>query len=303
MVLMRVLITGASGLVGAATAGALCADDHEVGRFVRPGKSCSTRDVRWDPASGFVDIDAMEAVGAIVHLAGAGIADTRWTQDRKKILRESRVNSTRILVDAIAKLRQRPRVLVAASAVGYYGDRADEVLTESSKSGDGFLATLARDWEAEAQRAESLGVRVVLLRFGMVLSASGGALPRILRPFKLGLGGWLGSGKQWISWIALQDAVAVIRAVLADERFSGPVNLVSPNPLRNAQFTSTLAHVLHRPAIFPVPAFALRIALGEMSDELLLASQRAEPRKLTAQGCAFRFPDLDAALHSLFAAV
>jgi uncharacterized protein len=241
----------------------------------------------------------MESTNAILHLAGAGIGDTRWTQERKKILRESRVNSTRILVDAIAKLRQRPRVLLAASAVGYYGDRGDEVLSESSSSGDGFLAGLARDWEAESLRVESLGLRVVLLRFGTILSAKGGALPRISTPFKLGLGGRLGSGKQWISWISLEDVVGVIHAVFADERFSGPVNVVSPNPVPNAQFTATLAHVLHRPGIFPVPAFALRIALGEMADELLLASQRTEPRKLVEAGYMFRFSHLDAALRSV----
>lgn len=240
----------------------------------------------------------MEGADAIVHLAGAGIADARWSEARKKVLRDSRMNSTRTLVDAIAQLQQKPRVLIAASGVGYYGDRGDETLTESSSNGNGFIAALARDWETQSLRAESLGLRVVMLRFGMVLSAHGGALPRIVTPFKLGVGGRLGSGKQWISWIALEDATGVIRSVLVDEKLSGPINVVTPNPVRNAEFTTALARVLHRPAIFPVPGFALRLALGEMADELLLVSQRVNPRKLVTQGYAFRFPDLEAALRS-----
>lgn len=242
----------------------------------------------------------MERAEAIIHLAGAGIADAHWSEARKKLLRDSRINSTRILVDAIAELQQKPRVLIAASGVGYYGDCGDEVLTESSGNGEGFIAALARDWEAESLRAESLGLRVVLLRCGMILSAHGGALSRMITPFKLGLGGRLGSGKQWISWIALEDAVGVIRAALAGERLSGPVNVVAPNPVHNAEFTAALARVLHRPAIFSVPAFALRLAFGEMADELLLVSQRVEPRKLVNVGFAFKLPDLDAALHSIF---
>lgn len=299
---MRILISGASGLVGTATAGALRADGHEVARFARQKGASSPGDVRWDPASAFIDAQTMEGADAIVHLAGAGIADARWSEARKKVLRDSRMNSTRTLVDAIAQLQQKPRVLIAASGVGYYGDRGDETLTESSSNGDGFIAALARDWEAESLRAESLGLRVVMLRFGMVLSAHGGALPRIVTPFKLGVGGRLGSGKQWISWIALEDATGVIRSVLVDEKLSGPINVVTPNPVRNAEFTTALARVLHRPAIFPVPGFALRLALGEMADELLLVSQRVNPRKLVTQGYAFRFPDLDAAFHSLFRA-
>ena len=299
---MRILISGASGLVGTATAGALRADGHEVARFARQKGASSPGDVRWDPASAFIDAQTMEGADAIVHLAGAGIADARWSEARKKVLRDSRMNSTRTLVDAIAQLQQKPRVLIAASGVGYYGDRGDETLTESSSNGNGFIAALARDWEAQSLRAESLGLRVVMLRFGMVLSAHGGALPRIVTPFKLCVGGRLGSGKQWISWIALEDATGVIRSVLVDEKLSGPINVVTPNPVRNAEFTTALARVLHRPAIFPVPGFALRLALGEMADELLLVSQRVNPRKLVTQGYAFRFPDLDAAFHSLFRA-
>lgn len=296
---MRVLISGASGLVGTAATLALRADGHEVAHFVRPGRSICDGDVRWDPAAGTADRDAMEGVDAIVHLAGAGIGDSRWTEARKEILRSSRVDSTRSLVDAISGLRRKPRVLLAASATGYYGDRGDEVLTESSAVGSGFLAALARDWEAESLKAESLGARTVLLRFGMILSSRGGALPRVITPFKLGMGGRLGSGRQWMSWIALDDVVGMIRAALADEAFGGPVNVVTPNPVRNSEFTHALARTLHRPAAFPAPAFALRFALGEMADELLLASQRALPPKLVAARYVFCFPQLDAALRSI----
>jgi uncharacterized protein len=296
---VRILISGASGLVGRAAASALRADGQEVGRFVRPVGNCSAGDVRFDPASGLINAEAMEGAGAILHLAGAGIGETRWSESRKKVLRDSRVNSTRLVVDAIAKLRQKPRVLLAASATGYYGNRGDEVLTESSASGEGFLAALARDWEAESLRAESLGVRTILLRFGMVLSARGGALPRMATPFRFGFGGRIGSGKQWVSWIALEDVVGVIRAALADERFGGATNVVSPHPVRNVEFTHALASTLHRPAIFPVPAFLLRLALGEMADELLLAGQRVEPEKVLAAGYEFRFADLQGALRAI----
>lgn len=234
---MRILLSGASGLVGTAAVNALSADGHAVNRLVRPGGRYLQGDVRWDPSSGFVDAEGMEGTGAIVHLAGAGIGDERWSDARKKVLRESRVNSTRILIGAISRLRRKPQILLAASAVGYYGNRGDEALSESSSSGSGFLAALARDWEAESLRAESIGVRVVLLRFGMILSATGGALPRMVTPFKLGAGGRLGNGRQWISWIALDDVMGVIRAALADDGFGGPVNVVSPAPVRNAEFT------------------------------------------------------------------
>lgn len=296
---MKILISGASGLVGTAATAALRTEGHAVAHFVRPGGNHSPGDVRWSPSAGFIDADAMEGADAVIHLAGAGIGDARWTATRKQLLRSSRVDATRALVGGMAKLRKKPRVLIAASAVGYYGDRGDERLTESSANGEGFLAGLARDWEAESARAESLGVRTVLLRFGMILSALGGALPRMLAPFKLGLGGRLGSGKQWISWIALEDVIGVMRRALVDEKLSGPVNAVAPNPVRNINFAHALAHALHRPAIFPAPAFALRLALGEMADELLLASQRAEPERLVAAGYEFQFPDLAGALGSI----
>jgi uncharacterized protein len=298
---MRILISGASGLVGAALTKAFRAEGSTVAHLVRPGGAVPDGGIRWDPATGSVDASAMEGADVVVNLNGASIAGGRWTQARKAILRASRVDATRTLVDALARLRRKPRVLVSASAVGYYGDRGGEILTESSGAGTGFLAELARDWEAEAVRAEASGIRTVLARFGVILSAEGGALPRMVTPFKLGAGGRLGSGKQWMPWIALEDATRAIRFVIANADVRGPVNVVASNPVENAEFTSTLAHALHRPAIFPAPAFALRLVLGEMAD-MLLASQRAHPEKLLAAGYAFRFDTLDTALKAILAA-
>ncbi|MGC1830980.1 MAG: TIGR01777 family oxidoreductase [Candidatus Acidiferrales bacterium] len=299
---MKILISGASGMVGAALTKAFRAEGLTVAHLVRPGGAASNGAIRWDPATGTVDASAMEGADAVVNLNGASVAGGRWTPERKAILRASRVDATRALVNALARLRRKPRVLVSASAVGYYGDRSDEILTESSGAGAGFLAELARDWEAEAMRAEASGIRTVLARFGVVLSAEGGALPRMLTPFRMGAGGRLGSGKQWMPWIALEDAIGAIRFVIANAQVSGAVNVVAPNAVRNAEFTRTLAHALRRPAIFPAPAFALRLVLGEMADELLLASQRARPERLLAAGYAFRFDSLDAALHTILAA-
>ncbi len=252
--------------------------------------------MRWDPAAAVIDTTAMEGAEAVVHLSGASIAGGRWTPARKALLRSSRVDSTRLLVDAMAQQRQRPRVLVCASATGYYGDRGDEVLTEASDLGTDFLALLARDWEAEATRASAAGIRTVMLRFGVILAREGGALPKMLLPFRFGVGGRLGDGWQWLPWIALEDAVGVARAAISDDRFAGALNTVAPNPVRNSEFTRIAAGVLHRPAIFAVPGFALRMALGEMAKPLLLASARAVPDKLMKLGYAFRFTELDAAL-------
>ena len=298
---MKVLISGGSGLVGTALTQALRAEGHTVAHLVRPGGDASPGDVRWDPASSFVNLDAMTGTDAVVNLNGASIGGGRWSPPRKKLLRSSRIDSTRVLEDALSRMKQKPRVFVSASAVGYYGDRGDEILTESSSSGSDFLSALARDWEAEAIRAQSLGIRTVITRFGIILSAKGGALPRMLTPFKLGAGGRLGSGKQWMSWVALEDVVGALRAAITSDQLSGPVNLVAPNPVRNSEFTQVLASVLHRPAIFPVPAFALRLALGEMADALLLASQRVEPERLSANRYAFQFENLEPALHAILA--
>jgi uncharacterized protein len=298
---MKVLISGGSGFVGHALARSLREDGHHVAQLVRPGVAASPGDVHWDPTAATADVTAMEGFDAVVHLSGASIADGRWTAERKAILRSSRIDSTRVLVDALMHLRQKPRVLVSASATGYYGDRGDEILTESSEPGTDFLALLARDWEAEAMRAEFGGIRTVRLRFGIILSSDGGALPKMIMPFKFGVGGRLGSGNQWMSWIALKDAVGVAHTALTDDRFAGALNVVAPNPLRNTEFTRIVATVLHRPAIFPAPAFALRIALGEMAEPLLLSSQRVLPEKLLAINYPFRFVDLATALPAILA--
>jgi uncharacterized protein len=297
---MRILISGASGLVGKALARRLQGDGHTVARLVRPGgRRPSPGDIFWDPMAATVDAPAMEGADAFIHLSGASIAGGRWTPARKAVLRSSRIDSTRVLVDTLSNLQRKPRVFVCASATGYYGNRGDEVLTESSEGGTDFLALLARDWEAEARRSELAGIRTVLLRFGVIFSSQGGALPRMLAPFKYGVGGRLGSGNQWMSWITLEDAVEIARSAIASDDFSGPTNVVAPNPIRNSEFTRIVAATLHRPALFSAPAFALRIVLGEMADPLLLASQRVIPERLMAMGYKFRFTNLDAALPSL----
>ena len=298
---MRILISGASGLVGNALTKALGQCGHSVAHLVRPGRPLSEGDVRWDPAAATVDVSGMEGADAVVHLSGAGIADGRWTGRRKAILRSSRLDSTRVLVNALARMRQRPTVFVCASAVGYYGDRGNEVLTESSTPGRDFLALLARDWEAEALRAESGGTRTVLLRFGIILSAQAGALPRMLMPFKFFLGGRLGRGDQWMSWIGLEDAVTIARQAIEKGDLSGPLNVVAPNPVQNAEFTETARRVLHRPAVLRIPASALRLALGEMAHPLLLASQRVIPARLITMGHPFRCERLEPALTKILA--
>ncbi len=298
---MKILISGSSGLVGKTLSAALRSEGHTVARLVRPGGVPSPGDVSWDPMAATMDVAAMEGTDAVVHLSGASIADGRWTPARKAVLRSSRIDTTRVLVDSLMNLRAKPSVFVCASATGYYGDRGDEILTESTSSGTDFLALLARDWEAEAARAEMNGIRTVILRFGLILSADGGALARMLLPFRFGLGGRFGTGAQWMPWVALEDTIAIIRLAIAEARFTGPWNLVAPNPVRNSEFTRVLASTLHRPAIFSVPAFALRLALGEMSEGLLLASQRAVPSRLLTMQYPFRFESLEAALQEALA--
>jgi len=296
---MKILISGASGLVGTALTAALRAEGHVVARLVRTGGPAANGDIAWDPATAIIDTPAMKGVEAVVNLSGASIAGGRWTQKRKKILRSSRIGPTRLLVDSISRLRTKPRVFLSASATGYYGDRGDKILTESNGPGGDFLSTLARDWEAEANRAELNGIRTVNLRFGLILSAQGGVLPKMLVPFRLGLGGRLGNGRQWISWISLEDAIAAARLAIADERFRGPVNVVAPNPVRNLEFTRTVASVLRRPAFFPAPTFMLRLLLGQMADELLLSSQRVRPGRLMTAGYEFHHDNLDSALSAI----
>lgn len=300
---MRVLISGSTGLVGSAVAGALRGAGWAVDRLVRPHSIAETmgRGVQWDPESGALDRGAAEGADAVVHLAGENIGAGRWNAERKKQLRSSRVDATRNLVTGLLTLDRRPQVLICASAVGIYGNRGDEELTEESSPADDFLGQLARDWEKEAARAADFGMRVVMMRFGVILAPHGGALERMLLPFQLGLGGRLGSGQQWMSWVTLPDAVWMIRFALESEQLSGPVNAVAPEPVRNAEFTKTLGKVLGRPAIFPAPAFALRLMLGEMADALLLSSQRALPLKLQAHQYAFKHSTLEAGLRSVLA--
>ncbi|MGO9641026.1 MAG: TIGR01777 family oxidoreductase [Candidatus Acidiferrales bacterium] len=298
---MRILISGSSGLIGTAVADALVRHGHTVQRLVRPA-SKSRADlggVRWDPASGELEAAAAEGAEAVVNLAGASIGEGRWTAARKQLLRSSRTESTRNLIGALGKLQKPPRVFVSASAVGYFGDRGDEELTEESIAGGDFLATLCKDWENEAAAAANFGARTVCTRFGIVLARGGGALPRMVLPFKLGVGGRLGSGKQWMSWATLAEVANIVKFVLENESFSGAVNAVAPQPVRNAEFTKTLASVLHRPAIFPAPAFALKLALGEMAQGLLLSGQRVLPARLLAAGYRFQTTDLRAALREV----
>jgi uncharacterized protein (TIGR01777 family) len=291
-----VLISGSSGLIGNALVVALRADGHDVRCLVR-GAVAAPGQISWNPAQPLAP-ESVSGFDAVVHLAGESIA-TRWTEAKKRRIIESRVPATQNLVSALAKAQQRPRVFICASAIGYYGDRGEEILPEDSPSGEGFAAEVCCHWEAAAQAAASVGIRAVQIRTGVVLSAAGGALAKMLPPFRLGLGGNVGNGHQWMSWIDLRDEVGAIQHLLATDSIHGPVNMVSPNPVRNAEFTKTLASVLHRPAIFPMPAFAARLAFGQMADELLLASQRVQPAKLASSGYRFEYPDLRIALASI----
>ena len=256
--------------------------------------------MQWDPSLENSDRRHLDGFDAVVHLAGESIAAGRWTKKKKQRIRDSRVTGTRLLAKALANVEQRPQVLVCASAIGYYGDRGDEVLDEQSAAGDSFLADVCQEWEAAADPARDNGIRVVHLRFGIILSRKGGALQKMLLPFWLGAGGVVGSGKQYWSWVSLDDVVGSIEYAMSDETLSGPVNCVAPDPPTNREFTKTLGEVLHRPTVLPVPALGAKLLLGQMAKELLLASTRVVPKKLQAAGYQFKFADLDAALrHAL----
>jgi len=304
---MRVLISGSTGFIGTALLDAFRQQGHEIARLIRPstrrrsiGRSNTLEppSVAWDPVAGTLG-SAATAADVVVHLAGASIADGRWTAPRKQLLIDSRVAATRHLVNALAHLPQPPKIFIAASAIGFYGDRGDEQLTESSEAGHGFLADSCRAWEAESARAAEFGARVVLLRFGIILAKRGGALSRMVLPFRLGVGGRIGSGRQWMSWVALEDVVGVVGYAASNSAISGPVNVVSPHPVRNADFAAILGRALHRPAVFPTPAFALRLALGEMADALLLSSQRVLPKKLELLGYPLLYQSLDETLQAV----
>jgi uncharacterized protein (TIGR01777 family) len=295
---MRILITGSSGLIGSALALFLSEHGHAVVRLVRSQPRKREEEVHWDPAAGRLDPTDLQGLDAVVHLAGENISQ-RWTREKKVRIRDSRVKGTRLLAESLARLSRPPAVLVSASAVGYYGDCGDQVLREESPSGRGFLSEVCREWEAATEPAARKGIRVVNLRTGVVLSARGGALARMLLPFRLGLGGRIGTGKQYLSWIALDDLVGVIVHALTHDALQGPVNAVSPNPVTNLEFTKILGRVLHRPTLFAIPAFALRLVFGRMVDELLLASARVEPARLLESGYVFRYPELEGALRYL----
>jgi len=298
---MRVAVTGSHGLIGSAVVSALHARGDRVVRLVRD-EVAGPDEIAWAPAAGRLDAEALEGVDAVVHLAGESLA-SRWTPERKTAMRESRLLGTALLARTLARLRSRPGALVSASATGYYGSRGDEVLTEASGPGSGFLADLCREWEAAAEPARRAGVRVTHPRFGVVIAGHGGILARILPVFRLGAGGPLGTGRQYLPWVALEDAVGAVLLALDRDDLGGPVNVVAPHPVSNREFTSVLGRVLGRPAMLPVPAAALRAMFGAMADEALLAGQRVEPGRLTAVGYAFRFANLDGALrHALAAA-
>ncbi len=293
---LRVALSGSSGLVGSQLAAFLTTGGHAVRPLVRRPPRPGTEELWFDPARGEIDARGLDGCDAVVHLAGESVAAGRWTAARMRRIRDSRVVGTRTLSDALARLERPPRVLVCASAIGFYGDRDDERLDESSAGGAGFLAETCAAWEAASESAERTGLRVVRLRIGVVLAAGGGALARMRLPFALGLGGRIGSGRSWMSWIALDDVVGAIHFALFDPTLRGPVNVVAPEPCRNADFARTLAAVLRRPALLPVPEPVVRLALGEMGRELLLASARVEPAQLLAAGFPFEHPTLADAL-------
>ena len=296
---MQVAITGASGFVGRAVAASLAEDGHRVIALVRRPTAGDT--AQWDPDRGEIDRDALEGLDAVIHLAGESISEGRWSEDKKRRIRQSRVAGTSLLAGTLATLTHRPAVLVSASAVGIYGDRGDEVLTEASHTGTGFLAEVGTAWEASSAAAATAGIRLVQTRFGIVLHPSGGALGRMLLPFRLGIGGPLGSGDQWLSWLTRTELVRILRFAIETPALSGPVNAVSPSPVRFREFARSLGEVLGRPAVLPVPAVALRVLFGEMADEMLLASQRCLPEALLAAGYSFHSPDLTGALRDLLA--
>jgi uncharacterized protein (TIGR01777 family) len=294
-----VLVSGASGLIGTALSRTLVGGGHRVVRL-RRGGTTEPDDIGWDPGAGRIDAPALEDLDAVVHLAGESIGEKRWTDDEKRRIRESRTRGTSLLVGALASRDRKPRVLVSASAIGYYGDRGEERLTEQSAPGDDFLAGVCAQWEAATTPAADAGIRVVNVRSGVVLARNGGALARMLLPFRLGLGGRVGPGTQYMSWISIDDEVNAIVHAIEKDAVRGPMNAVGPNPVTNREFTSTLAHVLHRPALLPTPLAPLKAWYGpELVESLLLFSQRVEPSALRGTGYEFRHPSLEAALRAV----
>ncbi len=296
---MRVLISGASGLIGTALTSRLEAAEMEVMRLTRQSvDEEDDRQIYWHPESGTLDAERIEGFRTVVHLAGESVADGKWDEDKKRRIMDSRVTSTTLLCRVLANLKDKPRMLICASAIGYYGDRGEEELTEASEPGNGFLSEVCQAWEQAVQPAEEAGIKIVHLRIGMVLSSHGGALKRMLPPFRLGLGGPVGGGQQWMSWIALNDLTGVILHCMNSRRVTGVINAVAPNPVLNREFAHALGKALNKPAITPVPAFAIKIALGEMGRELVLASTRVKPERLEQAGFEWEHPEIDSALQA-----
>jgi hypothetical protein len=292
---MRVLISGSSGLIGQALTERLRSAGDAVCTLVRRKPKESAGEIGWDPKAGVLDSSRLDGIDAVVHLAGKPIT-SRWTEESKRAIRNSRVPATKMLAEVMAQLPRKPKLFIVASAVGFYGSRGDEPLDESSAPGTGFLAGVCREWEDAAAPARDAGIRTVHLRTGLVLSRKGGLLARVLPPFKMGAGGVVGTGRQWLSWISLADATAAIQYAIDTAELSGPVNLTAPQPVPNAEFVHTLGKILGRPTLVPVPAFAVRLLFGEMGDELVLSGQKVLPKKLLATGFSFAHPDLESAI-------
>jgi len=297
---MRVLITGASGLVGRELQKSFAAKNYDM-LLASRSEPADEQHIQWTVEGGFAEPEKLEGLDAVVHLAGENVSGLRWTEEKKRSIRDSRVLGTRNVVTAISKLKNRPKVFVASSAIGFYGERGDEEITESSAAGDNFLAEVSKAWESESRRAEDAGIRTVLLRTGIVLTKEGGALGTMLTPFKLGVGGVVGNGKQWMSWISMEDHIAVINYVIENENIRGAVNSVSPNPVTNEEFTKTLGEVLYRPTFLPLPEFAVSMVFGEMGDALLLASTKVLPKRLEDAGFQFKYPQLKPAIENAVA--
>jgi uncharacterized protein (TIGR01777 family) len=295
---LNILVTGSTGLIGTELVSLLKKNNHHVLRMVRKTPAGSD-EVQWDPASGIPDKTSIEGLDAVVHLAGENIAAGRWTTEQKRRIRESRIQGTRLLAQSLAYLFDPPKVLISVSAIGYYGDRGEQRLDESSAPGSGFLPELCREWEAATAQASARHIRVVNPRLGMVLSAAGGSLAKMLPIFRLGIGGRVGSGKQYMSWIAIDDLVRIIEYAIQDESLRGPINAVAPNPVTNLEFSKILGRVLNRPSFMALPAFAARLIWGQLADEVLLASARVSPERLLQSNYKFLFPNLEAALRHI----
>lgn len=295
---MKILVSGSHGLVGGALIKSLEAQGHEVFRLVRYAPHAE-REVEWSPDRYSIALARIEGFDAVVNLAGESIAEGRWTDDKKRRIRESRVKGTKLLGDALANLTAPPQTFICASAIGYYGSRGDEVLTEDSARGDDFLSEVCAEWEQATALAAEKGIRVVNARFGIILDQEGGALKKMLPPFRMGVGGKMGGGNQWMSWITLADVIEALNFALSNQSLRGPVNYVAPNSVTNAEFTKTLGRVLARPTLFPVPVFAIKLMFGEMGEALLLGSQRVAPVRLAEAGYSFKHADLENALRDI----